>query len=138
LVLIALLLTLVFFYSLYQMASPKGNVDISGVIGSYIGLLLLGGVICAVGVFASSITNSQIIAFIVCLVISFLLYDGLSRFSGLESISGAMANLIQDLGLNTHYEALGRGVIDSRDVIYFGSLITFFIVLTQIALKYKK
>lgn len=138
LVLVALLLTLVFFYSLFQLASPVGNIDISGILGSYIGLLFLGGVFCAIGIFTSSLTDNQIISFIISFVICFFLYDGLSRFAGLESLSGSMSNFLQDIGLNSHYEAMGRGVIDTRDIVYFGSIIAAFLILTQISLKYKR
>jgi ABC-2 type transport system permease protein len=138
LVLLALLLTLVFFYSLWQMASPIGNVDVSGVFGSYLGLLFLGGVFCAIGIFTSSITDNQIVSFILSFVISFFLYDVLGRLAGIESLSGITSNFLQDIGLNTHYEAMGRGVIDSRDVVYFGSLIIAFLFLTQLVLKNKR
>lgn len=135
LVLVSLVFTAIFFISLYQMASPIGNVDISGVVGSYLGIWLLGGVFCAIGIFASAITDNQIVAFILSFVLSFILYDGLNRMSEIEAFAGNISYFLQNFSLYAHYESLGRGVVDIKDVIYFLSLIVFFLILTKILLR---
>ncbi len=138
LVLLAILLTFCFFTSMYQLAYPIGNIDISGIMGSYLGLWLLGGVFCAIGVFASSTTDNQIIAFILSFVLSFILYDGISRIAEIESIGANFSYFLQNFSLNSHFQSLGRGVIDSRDLVYFLSIIFFFLYLTRISLRLRK
>jgi len=137
LVLFALIPTLVYFYSIYQLGAPVGNMDIGGTIGSYIGLLLLGGSYVAIGLFASSITDNQIVAFIVALFISFFLFmgiDSLTSFSWLGSAEYA----VKQIGITAHYNSLSRGVIDSRDVVYFGSLMALFIGMTRVVIQSRK
>lgn len=137
LVLFALIPTLVCFYSIYQLGAPVGNMDIGGTIGSYIGLLLLGGSYVAIGLFASSITDNQIVAFIVALFISFFLFmgiDSLASFSWLGSAEYA----VKQIGITAHYNSLSRGVIDSRDVVYFGSLMALFIAMTRVVIQSRK
>lgn len=137
LVLFALIPTLVYFYSIYQLGAPVGNMDIGGTIGSYIGLLLLGGSYVAIGLFASSITDNQIVAFIVALFISFFLFmgiDSLASFSWLGSAEYA----VKQIGITAHYNSLSRGVIDSRDVVYFGSLMALFIAMTRVVIQSRK
>lgn len=135
---IAVAFTLVYFFSLYQMANPIGNIDISGIMGSYLGLLLLAGVFCAIGIFCSSITDNQIIAFILSFVISFIMYDGIGRFSEIEAFSGNIAYFLENISLYAHFQALGRGLIDSRDLLYFIFIIAFFLLLTKISLQFRR
>ncbi len=134
LVLVAVLFTFCFFISLYKMANPIGNIDISGILGSYLGMLLLGGVFCSIGLFCSAITENQIIAFILSFTICYILYDGLNRFGEIESFSGSVSFFLQNISLYTHFEALGRGVIDTHNVFYLMSIIVFFIYLTKIGI----
>ena len=138
LVLIALVFTLCFFVSLYQMASPVGNIDVSGIMGSYLGLCLLAGVFCAIGVFCSSLTDNQIVAFILSFVLSFIFYDGLNRLAEVESFSGNISYFLQNVSLYEHYQAMGRGVLNSSDLIYFFSIILVFIWLSKLSLQFKK
>ncbi|MHA7102818.1 gliding motility-associated ABC transporter substrate-binding protein GldG [Roseivirga pacifica] len=121
LVLFAILPTLVYVYSVHQLGNPVGNLDVPGIIGSYIGLLLLGAVFAAIGLAASTLTENQIVAFIFAVFLSFFLYTGLSSISAL--FSGNAAVYIEDLSLSFHYEALSRGLIDTRDLAYFLSTI---------------
>jgi ABC-2 type transport system permease protein len=100
------------------------------VIGSYIGLILLGGVFCSVGIFASSITPNQIVAFIVAAFLSFLLFSGFDSLSALNTWS-AWVLVIKQFGILYHYESLGKGLIDSRDLIYFFSVAFMFLLLTK-------
>ena len=129
LVLLTLLPTLLYYVSLYQLGAPIGNIDSAGVAGSYIGLLLLAGVFVAVGLWASSLNDNQVVAFVLGVFFSFLLYVGLSAVAGL-SVLGGLGYYVSYFALDEQYRALGRGLIDSRNVIYLLSLIFFFLLLT--------
>lgn len=130
LVIFSILPTLVYYFSVRALGDPVGNVDTSGVIGSYIGLILLGGVFCSVGIFASSITPNQIVAFIVAAFLSFLLFSGFDSLSAMNTWS-AWVLVIKQFGMLYHYESLGKGLIDSRDLIYFFSVAFMFLLLTK-------
>ena len=130
LVLLALLPTLIYFFSVYQLGNPPGNVDVGGTIGSYIGLFFLAAIYAAIGIFASSITSNQIIAFIIALLAGFIFYMGFDLLSGMW-IFGNIDTFVMDLGINAHYRSMSRGVIDTRDIIYFISVILIFIFLTK-------
>lgn len=136
LVVVAVLPTLVYYFTLHQLSSPIGNIDTSGTIGSYIGLILLGGVFTSTGVFASSITENQIVAFIVAVFLSFIMYSGFDSLSGI--MTGALQIYLEQLGITHHYNAMSRGVIDSRNVVYFGSVICFMLVITSTRLGSRK
>jgi ABC-2 type transport system permease protein len=131
LVLFALIPTLIYYYTIYLLGNPVGNIDTPGVIGSYIGLALLSAVFCAVGIFASSITPNQIVAFIVAAFISFLLFSGFDSLAAVHVWSD-YALLIKQLGILYHYDALSKGLIDSRDIIYFLSMIFFMLLVTKL------
>ena len=137
LVLIALIPTLIYFYSLYQLGNPVGNVDIAGTVGSYIGLFFLAAIYVSIGIFASSLTSNQIIAFIIAVLISFFFYMGFDFLSGMW-IFGGIDTFIVDLGINAHYKSMSRGVIDTRDVVYFLSVIVVFIFLTKTIIQQRK
>ena len=133
-VIFALIPTLIYYYSLYTLGNPAGNIDTPAVAGSYTGLILLGGVFTSIGILASSMTTNQIVSFIVAVFLSFLLYNGLDAAGALDPFS-SWALFFQQLGLLYHYDALGKGLIDSRDVIYFLSVITIMLLLTKIILS---
>ena len=137
LVIFALVPTLIYFYSVYQLGNPIGNIDTGGMWGSYIGLLFLAGGFVSIGIFSSSVTESQIIAFILAVFLCFFIYVGFESISSLDLL-GEVDGLIMKLGINEHYISLSRGVIDTRDVIYFLSLIALFHVLTNLSLKSRK
>jgi ABC-2 type transport system permease protein len=130
LVVFSILPTLIYYFSIRALGDPVGNIDTSGVIGSYIGLILLGGVFCSVGIFASSITPNQIVAFIVAAFLSFLLFSGFDSLSALNTWSDWVL-VIRQFGVLYHYESLGKGLIDSRDLIYFFSVAFMFLLLTK-------
>ena len=119
LTLISLVPTLIYYFSIYRLGNPTGNIDTAGVIGSYIGLALLASVFCAMGICASSLTTNQIVSFILAAFFCFISYNG---FDSLATLTTGSALLIKQLGILYHYEALSKGLIDSRDVIYFLSL----------------
>jgi len=125
-----LLPTLIYYYSVYVLGSPVGNVDSAAVFGSYLGLLLLGGVFAAVGLFASSLNENQVVAFVLGVFLLFLLYIGLGALARLESLGG-MAEPLSRLALDEQYRALGRGLVDSRNLVYLGSVMVLFLILTE-------
>ena len=136
-VIFALMPTLLYYVSVYQLGVTTGNVDSGAVIGSYIGLFLLAGSFAAIGVFASSISKNQIIAFTIAVFLSFF------AFSGLESISQLMSlqdfdTVITSFGINEHYQSISRGVLDTRDLIFFISFISLFLLITKTILGGRK
>jgi ABC-2 type transport system permease protein len=133
----ALIPTLIYYFSVYRLGNPPGNIDTPGVTGSYIGLVLMGAVFCSVGIFASSITRNQIVAFIIAAFLSFILFSGFESASALN-VWSENTLLIKQLGLLEHYQSLGKGLIDSRDVIYFLSVIFVLLSLTKLILGSRK
>jgi len=127
LVVLSLLPTLIYYFSVYRLGYPVGDIDTGGFWGSFIGLLFLGAAFVAMGIFASSLTNNPIVAFLTAVVISAFIYMG---FDFISSFFGGAALFVQAFGISAHYASLSRGVIDSRDVIYFLSLILFFLYLS--------
>lgn len=134
LVVLTLLPTLLYYITLYQLGSPVGNIDSASVSGSYIGLFLLASVFVAIGLWASSLNDNQVVAFVLGVFFCFLLYIGLSALAGL-SIVGSLSYYLSLFALDEQYRALSRGVIDSRNVIYLGSLTILFLFLTANRLK---
>lgn len=130
LIFLTLLPTLVYYVSVYQLGNPAGNIDSAAVASSYLGLLLLGGVFAAIGVATSALTDSQIVAFLLAVFVCFLLYVGLGALANLDGLGGAGYWLGQ-LGLDAQYNALGRGLVDSRNVVYLFSWIAFALLLTR-------
>ncbi|RQO75339.1 gliding motility-associated ABC transporter permease subunit GldF [Pedobacter sp. KBW06] len=137
LVLFALIPTLIYFYSVSQLALPKGNIDTGATIGSYIGLLLLGASFLSVGIFASSITKNQVVAFAIAVFLCFIAYSG---FDAMSQIFGfrAIENILLSLSVNEHYQSISRGVLDTRDLIYFLSFIAVFLGLTKLVIGGRK
>ena len=137
LVILSLVPATLYVYSVYELGNPPGNLDLAATWGSYIGLLFLGGAYVAIGLFASSMTDNQIISFILSVFLCFFFFVGFDSIAGLGFLSG-MADVILQLGINEHYISLSRGVIDSRDLVYFISLVAFFVMLTRIKLSSRK
>jgi len=137
LVLLSLIPTLVFFWSVYQLGSPPGNIDIGGTWGSYIGLLFLGGIYTAIGIFASALTENQIVAFILAVLMCLIMYLGFDFIGGLAG-TGKVSLLISRLGIDYHYNSISRGVLDSRDLLYFLGVISLFVISTRLILQRNK
>jgi ABC-2 type transport system permease protein len=137
LVLFSLIPSLIFFLSVYLLGSPVGNIDTGGTWGSYIGLFFLAAVYVSIGIFSSSITENQIISFILSVLISFLFFIGFDALASLVS-SGRVSILLTGLGINYHYMSMSKGVIDTRYVVYFFSVIASFIVFTRIIIESRK
>lgn len=134
LVVIAILPTLVYYFSIRQLGNPVGNIDTSGVVGSYIGLLLLSGIFCSIGLLASSITANQIVAFMLAAFLCFLIFTGFHSLSSLSAVASSSL-LVKQLGILYHYETLSKGLIDSRDVVYFLSVTSLFLLITKTILS---
>lgn len=137
LVILSVLPTLIYFYSVYQLGSPAGNIDSGATAGSYIGLVFLASGFVAIGTFSSSITESSIVSFLITLLLSGFFYIGF-EFIHSFSLFGSFDLFINSLGINSHYTSMSRGVLDSRDILYFLSLIGFFILLTKVSLESRK
>jgi ABC-2 type transport system permease protein len=129
LILISLLPTLVYFFTIYKLGNPIGNVDIASTIGSYIGLLLLAGAFVAIGVFSSTLSSNQIVSFLIAVVLSFVFYF---LFEITAESFPFNAYFIQKLGMFQHYQSLSKGLIKLNDIVYFLSVIAFFLYLTKI------
>ncbi len=137
LVIISLLPTLIYFFSVYQLGLPPGNIDQGGMWGSYIGLIFLGAAFVAIGLFSSSLTDNQITSFVIAVVLSSFIYIGFEFIWSLN-LFGNLDLLIRSLGISAHYSSISRGVIDTRDIIYFFSVIVLFILLTRFILARRK
>ncbi|RSK40346.1 gliding motility-associated ABC transporter substrate-binding protein GldG [Mangrovimonas spongiae] len=133
LIIIALLPTLLYVYTVYLLGNPVGNLDLGSILGSYFGLLFLVAAYTSIGVFSSAITNNQIVAFISAVFLCFLFYIG---FEGIADITSS--NFIEQLGISYHFKSIGRGVIDTRDIIYFISIVLLFIMATESKLNNRK
>jgi len=138
LVIFAILPTFIYYYSVYQLGSPKGNIDSGAVMGSYIGLTFLASIFVAIGLFCSTISKNQIIAFIVGAFLCFFMHWAFHYLSNLPVFFGKTDDIVQKLGINYHYISISKGKIDTRDVIYFLSVISLFIWFTHVALAKRK
>ena len=134
---LSLLPTLLYFFSVYQLGNPVGSIDTGATWGSYLGLFFLAAIYLSIGLFASSLTDNQIVAFILSLFLSFFWYTGFDFVAGLPIPSG-IAETLLSLGINQHYESVSRGVLDSRDLYYFLAMVGLFLLLTQISLFWKR
>ena len=127
LVIVALIPTLTYVYTVYSLGNPTGNIDFGSTIGSYLGLLFLASTYTAIGLFTSTLSKNQIVAFILGVFITFFLYYGF------DAIANSMGNdlTIKKIGINEHFKSISRGVIDTRDIIYFISVTVFFLFITK-------
>jgi ABC-2 type transport system permease protein len=137
LVLISLVPALISFVSVYLLGNPPGNIDMGGSWGSFIGLFFLASVYAAIGLFCSALTDNQIIGFLIALVLSFFVYIGFESISSLFS-DPSTEDLVRLLGINEHYKSMSRGVIDSRDMVYFLGLISIFVLGTRMVVERRK
>ncbi len=135
--LLALLPTLFFLFSITQLGQGIKPVDLGATWGSFIGLFFLAAVYASVGVFTSSLTENSIIAFILAVILCFFLYIGFNSV-GYLSLKGVTGNFLVNLGIDAHYKSIRRGVIDSRDLLYFISVIALFLYFTRTKLNSRK
>ncbi len=137
LVVFSLFPTLIYYYTISELALPAGNVDTGAIIGSYIGLVFLGASFTAIGVFASSITRNQVIAFAIAVFLCFMMYTGVDAMAKMELLS-PLQGILLFLSVNEHYQSISRGVLDTRDVVYFLTLVFFFLLLARYAIGGRK
>lgn len=135
LVFLAIMPTLLYAYSIIQLGDPVGNLDLAGFFGSWLGLLMIGATFAAVGLFASSLTSQQVVAFVLGVFLCFVLYFGFTALS--EMLSGELAHFSEEMSLSYHYISLSRGVIDSRDIFFLFGMIWVFLGASVLALKNK-
>ena len=115
---------------------PIGNIDHAATWGGYIGLLLLGGVFVSIGLFSSSLFKNQVIAFMVSLILCYIFYIGFDAIS--LKLDAPLDLLFQKIGIKSHYISIQRGVVDSRDILYYVSMTLFFLILTRFVLQSRK
>lgn len=137
LILLALLPTLIYVVTIYNLGNPEENLDSGAIIGSYIGLIFLGASYAAIGLFTSSLTENQIVAFILAVFLCFVCFFAFEGLAGLNLFTTGSFGL-EDLGISSHYDSISRGVIDTRDIIYFFSFIVFFLALTKFSINNSK
>jgi ABC-2 type transport system permease protein len=137
LILIAIIPTLFYYYAIYHLASPVGNIDTGATMGSYIGLILLAACYASVGMFSSSLTDNQIVALIASMLLNFFFFGVLGMLGDISWLTN-IGKSLEWFGLEFHYDSISRGVIDSRDVIYFFGFIFVFLGLTKIVFESRK
>jgi ABC-2 type transport system permease protein len=134
LVVFSLFPTLLWFFSVYLLGNPVGSIDVGATWGSFIGLFFLASIYVAIGVFASSLTDNQIVSFILAMALSFVFYLGFDFVSS-SGVPFILEQILLWFSINTHYLSISRGVVDMRDMIYFTGMALFFIFLTGILLR---
>jgi ABC-2 type transport system permease protein len=137
LVFLSLIPTIIYYLSVWRLGLPPGNIDSGGFWGSFIGLLFLATAFASIGIFASALSDNQVVSFVLAIIISAFAYLGFEFIYSLE-VFGSVDLLIRSLGMSSHYSSMSRGVIDTRDVVYFLSVVMVFIFLTKFFLSKRK
>ncbi|HRG18418.1 MAG TPA: gliding motility-associated ABC transporter permease subunit GldF [Flavobacterium lutivivi] len=135
LIVIAIIPTFIYVYVVSSLGMPAGNIDMGSTIGSYFGLLFLVAAYTSIGIFTSTLSENQIVAFIVSVFLCFLFYYG---FEGLTTLFKSQSDIIAQLGMDYHFKSMSRGVLDTRDILYFVSISIAFLSLTVYQLKSMK
>jgi ABC-2 type transport system permease protein len=138
LVVFTLLPTLLYYYTIYSLGAQVGNIDTGATWGSYLGLLFLSAAFTAIGIFASSLTANQIVAFLLAVFLCFFFNSAFEYLSHLGLFYATFDDLVDGIGIRSHYVSISRGVVDTRDVVYFVSLTAAFILLTKTVLESRK
>ena len=138
LVLFSLIPTGIYYYSVYQLGLPVGNLDSGGIMGAYLGLFFLAASFVSIGLFASTISKNQIVAFVLSIFLCFVFYMAFEFISKLGIFYAGADSFLQWMGINYHYNSISRGVVDTRDLVYFLSLIALFLHLTKISFQSRK
>lgn len=131
---IAVLPTIIYVFAISDLGITEGNFDLGVVLGSYFGLLFLIGAYTSIGLFSSTLSDNQIVSFIIGILMCFLLFNGFDAISSLFA-DGETQRLIQEIGAKSHFDSIARGIVDTRDLLYFISLTLFFLYLTFVRLK---
>ena len=132
LIVMAIIPTFIYVAVIYNLGMPEGNIDMGSTIGSYFGLLFLIAAYSAIGIFTSTLSDNQIVAFIVAVFLCFIFFFG---FEGLASVIPNSSTIIASLGMQDHFKSMSRGVLDTRDILYFTSITVVFLSFTVYNLK---
>lgn len=132
LIVLALIPTLIYVFVLYDLGNPQGNIDMGSTMGSYFGLLFLIAGYTSIGIFTSTLSDNQIVAFIASVFLCFVFYFA---FEGLATFAGDLSGFVASLGMDYHFKSMSRGVLDTRDILYFVSVTFVFLSLTVYKLK---
>lgn len=132
LIVIAIIPTLIYVWVIYGLGLPEGNIDLGSTLGSYFGLLFLISAYSAIGIFTSTLSDNQIVAFILSVFLCFFFYFG---FEGLAGYLTSIESTISSLGMDSHFKSMSRGVLDTRDILYFVSVTVLFLSFTVFKLK---
>ncbi|MHB1921104.1 MAG: gliding motility-associated ABC transporter permease subunit GldF [Chitinophagaceae bacterium] len=138
LIFFSLLPTLFYYYTIFQLSASGGGPDNGSILGSYIGLFLLGSVYSSIGVWTSSVSNNSVVAFLLAVFLCSVFYSGFDAISKLPVFVGTLDFYIQMLGIQFHYSSISRGVLDTRDLIYYLSIIIIFLLFTSLSLNRRK
>ena len=130
LIILSLIPTLIYLFSIIMLGNPIGNIDLGPIIGSYFGLLFLASSYAAIGLFTSTISQNQIVSFLIAIVISLFMYYGFEALADL-----GISEILRYFGMLAHFESIGRGVIDTRDIIYFISITVIFLYFTKLKIE---
>jgi len=134
LIVFALLPTLIYVFTISNLSFPDVGLDVAAIVGSYIGLFFLAASFAAIGVFCSSLTANQVVGFLISLLACYILYSGFEQLSRIPRLAEGLDYYLSMVGMEFHYTSISKGVVDSRDVIYFLSIIILFISLTRFSL----
>ena len=134
LMIIAIIPTIVYFFSMYYMGKPIGTIDLGASLTSYLGLILLGSVFVSIGIFASSLTSSQIVSFILAMFLCWFIYDGLELLGSFSQVGNSDA-IIRYFGISSHYNSIKKGLVDTSDIVYFISVIFLFLYASLSSVK---
>ena len=137
LVLFSILLTLIYFISIYLLGETIGNLDVGGITGSYLGLFMLSSAFIAIGIFASAISSNQVVAFLIAIICNAIVYYGFGILSEVTFFQN-WDLFISNLGIAYHYNVMSKGVIDSRDILYFMSICFLFLMLSKTTIQLKR
>ena len=137
LVVFSILPTLIYYFSLSYLGNPVANIDTAGITGSYIGLILLGGIFTSIGILSSALTGNQVVSFILAAFLCFAFYKGFDSIAAIN-IWSETSYIIKQTGILSHYKTLSKGLIDMSDVVYFLSMIVLFLYVSRIILNVQK
>jgi ABC-2 type transport system permease protein len=134
---LAILPTLFYYFTIYKLGNPAGNLDVSGIVGSYIGLFLLAGVFVSIGIFSSSITGNQIVSFVLSSFLCYAFYEGFQLISSLD-LWGGWSFYLEQLGIMFHYKMMSKGLIEGRDLVYFIGVILIGLFASRLSIDLKR
>lgn len=137
LVILAIIPTLIYVFSVFKLGNPPGNIEFGTTLGSFLGLLFLASAYTAIGIFSSTLSKNQIVSFIISVTICFFLYYGFEAFAS-YNLFGKLDYTLQQFGMNEHYKSISKGVIDTRDLIYFLSITFLFLAFTNFNIQNEK